>query len=113
MYSDALQALHIEWTAEALDACLEKPCGDVHGGRMYFIGCTSKVCPVRRIGRTSSPICRAGNQSWPDRGGGPGRLNSPPAVYRTVTPETTSLETHRRRPAPPPSPAPAGTMPRM
>jgi len=38
VYSDALKALHIEWTAEALDAYLEKPRGDVHGGQMYFKG---------------------------------------------------------------------------
>jgi len=38
MDSDALKALHIEWTPEALDAYLEKPRSDVHGAQMFFKG---------------------------------------------------------------------------
>jgi cytochrome c len=38
MYSDALKAMHTEWTEPELDAYLEKPRGDVHGAEMYFKG---------------------------------------------------------------------------
>jgi cytochrome c len=37
-YSDALKALHTEWSADALDHYLANPRADVHGAQMYFKG---------------------------------------------------------------------------